>query len=78
MLLSVAIFGAMLYGGFYEKIPADNLLTYQMILVTTITLIALIPMFRKEIGLKIGILLGVLYIISIAIQFNLPHETVLH
>lgn len=78
LLLSVAIFGAMLYGGFYEKIAADTLLTYQMILVTTVTLIALIPMFRKEIGLKVGIALGILYIISIGIQFVLPQGNIPH
>ena len=78
LLLSVAIFGAMLYGGFYEKIPATDLLTFQIILVTIVTLIALLLMFKKEIGLKIGIILGILYIISIVIQFMLPHGSILH
>jgi Ca2+/Na+ antiporter len=36
-------------------------------------------MFRKkEIGLKVGIMLAALYIISIFIQFLLPQDLALH
>jgi cation:H+ antiporter len=45
-----------------------------MILVTVITIIALIPMFKREIGLKVGAMLAALYIVSLGIQFIIPHE----
>ena len=73
LLLSVAVFGAMAYRGFGEKIPNTPLLEYQMILVTTITLIALIPMFRNKLNLKNGIMLLILYGIGIGLQFVLPN-----
>ncbi|MCC2649467.1 MAG: calcium/cation antiporter family protein, partial [Nitrososphaeraceae archaeon] len=57
LLLAVAVFGAMYHGGFYASISLTNLLAYQVVLVTSVTLIALIPMFKKEIGLKVGIML---------------------
>lgn len=72
LLLSVAVFGAMAYRGFGEKIPNTPLLEYQMILVTVITLIALIPMFRNKLNLKSGIMLLILYAIGISFQFVLP------
>jgi cation:H+ antiporter len=79
LLLTVAVFGAMYHGGFYAKIEVNPILQYQMILVTTVTILALIPMFRKkEIGLKVGIMLAALYIISIFIQFLLPQDQALH
>jgi cation:H+ antiporter len=74
LLLAVAVFGAMYHGGFYASISLNNLLAYQVVLVTSVTLIALIPMFKKEIGLKVGIMLAGMYIISLFIQFLLPHE----
>ena len=43
-----------------------------MILVTIITMIALIPMFKNKLGLKSGMLLLVLYAIGIGMQFVLP------
>jgi cation:H+ antiporter len=49
-----------------------------MILVTAVTIIALIPLFKKEIGLKVGILLAALYAISLFVQFLLPQEVTLH
>jgi cation:H+ antiporter len=73
LLLSVAVFGAMVYRGFGEKIQNTPLLQYQMILVTTITLIALIPMFRNKLNLKSGIMLLILYGIGIGLQFVLPN-----
>ncbi len=79
LLLAVAVFGAMYHGGFYANIEANPILQYQMILVTTVTILALIPMFSKrEIGLKVGIMLASLYIISIFIQFLLPQDLTLH
>jgi len=72
LLLAVAVFGAMAYRGFFEKIPNTPLLEYQMILVTIITIIALIPIFRNKLGLNSGILLGILYAIGIGLQFILP------
>ena len=75
LLLAVAVFGAMYHGGFYATISLDNLLSYQVVLVTSVTIIALIPMFKKEIGLKVGIMLAGMYIISLFVQFLLPHES---
>ena len=73
LLLAVAIFGAMYHGGFFSVIGANSLLSYQLILVTSVTIIALIPMFKKEIGLKVGVMLAVMYITSLLIQFLMPH-----
>jgi cation:H+ antiporter len=78
LLLAVAVFGAMYHGGFYASIGVNPILQYQMLLVTTVTILALIPMFRKEIGLKVGMMLAGLYIISIFIQFLLPQDQALH
>ncbi|MGI0037636.1 MAG: sodium:calcium antiporter, partial [Nitrososphaera sp.] len=78
LLLGVAVFGAMYFGGFFEVIPATTALQYQMILVTAVTVIALVPMFKKEIGLKVGIGLAIMYVISLIIQFLLPHDPTLH
>ncbi len=78
LLLAVAVFGAMYHGGFYASIGVNPILQYQMLLVTTVTILALIPMFRKAIGLKVGIMLAALYIISIFIQFLLPQDQALH
>jgi cation:H+ antiporter len=74
LLLAVAVFGAMYHGGFFSIIGVNTLLSYQMILVTVITIIALIPMFNREIGLKVGAMLAALYIVSLGIQFIIPHE----
>jgi cation:H+ antiporter len=78
LLLAVAVFGAMYHGGFYSSIAVNPILQYQMILVTMVTILALIPMFRKEIGLNVGMMLAALYIISIFIQFLLPRDQALH
>jgi cation:H+ antiporter len=78
LLLAVAVFGAMYHGGFYTNIAVNSILQYQIILVTVVTILALIPMFRKEIGLKVGIYFVSLYVISIFIQFLLPQELALH
>ncbi|MFZ0183680.1 MAG: hypothetical protein WBV92_03200 [Nitrosotalea sp.] len=72
LLLSVAIFAAMSYKGFTAKIPNTAMLENQMILVTIITIVALIPMFRNKLGLKSGIMLLILYAVGIGMQFVLP------
>ena len=72
LLLSVAVFAAMTCRGFTTKIPNTSILEYQMILVTVITIIALVPMFRNKLGLKSGIMLLILYGIGIGFQFILP------
>jgi cation:H+ antiporter len=64
----------MYHGGFFSAIGVNTLLSYQMILVTVVTIIALIPMFKREIGLKVGVMLAALYVISLGIQFIMPHE----
>jgi cation:H+ antiporter len=78
LLLAVAVFGAMYHGGFYAKIGANPILEYQLILVTVVTILALMPMFRKEIGLRVATMLAALYVVSIFIQFLLPREQGLH
>jgi cation:H+ antiporter len=73
LLLSVAIFAVMSYKGFSAKIPNTPILEAQMILVTVITIVALIPMFRNKLDLRSGIILLILYAVGIGIQFVLPH-----
>ena len=72
LLLAVAVFGAMAYGGFYSRIPPTPILIDQMILVTSVTVLAIIPMFRKSVGLKTGAFLFAMYVGSILAQFQLP------
>lgn len=74
LLLGVAILAAMYHGGFFTSIHNSELLWFQMILATSITVVALIPLFKRYIGLKIGIFLVSLYILSIVIQFFAPGE----
>lgn len=76
LLLAVAVFGAMYHGGFNTIIDIDNypILGYQVILVTAVTIVAIIPMFKKEIGLKIGMMLAAMYAVSIMIQFFLLND----
>jgi cation:H+ antiporter len=78
LLLAVAVFGAMYHGGFYANINPNPILNYQIILVTAVTIGALAMMFKKEIGLKVGIILAALYIASLFIQFLLPQDLTLH
>ena len=75
LLLAVAVFAAMYSFGFYETIEITEILYYQIILVTIITIIAVLPMFRKKIGLRFGLILLFMYIVSIFIQFLLPGST---
>jgi cation:H+ antiporter len=74
LLLAVAVFGAMYHAGFLTVIEITPVLTYQIVLVTIVTIIALLPMFRQEIGIKTGMMLLSMYVVSIIIQFFLPHE----
>ena len=76
LLLAVAVFGSMYHGGFFSAIGVNTLLSYQIILVTVVTIVALIPMFKREIGFKLGIMLAGLYVISIIFQFFIPHESI--
>jgi cation:H+ antiporter len=78
LLLAVAVFGAMFHAGFYTTIELTTVLLYQVVLVTVVTIIALVPLFKREIGLKVGILLASMYVISLFIQFLLPQEIALH
>jgi hypothetical protein len=41
-------------------------------------MIAVAMMFRKSIGLKIGIILAAMYAVSLFIQFLLPQDLTLH
>jgi cation:H+ antiporter len=73
LLLAVAVLGAMLHGGFFSVIGTTRMLSYQVILVTVVTVVTSISLFRREIGLRVGIMLSVLYTISLSIQFFIPH-----
>lgn len=72
LLLSVAVFAAMSYRGFTARIENTSMLEGQMILVTVITIVALVPMFKNKLGLKSGMMLLALYVIGIGMQFVLP------
>ncbi len=72
LLFAVAVFGAMAYHGFFAAIQVTPILWYQMILVTVITIVAMVPMFRNKLNLRSGILLLALYAIGIALQFFMP------
>ncbi|HEX6671583.1 MAG TPA: hypothetical protein VF084_05075 [Nitrososphaeraceae archaeon] len=74
LLLAVAVFAAMYSFGFDKVIELTEILYYQIILVTIVTIIAVLPMFRKKIGLKFGIVLLFMYIICIFIQFLFPQN----
>jgi cation:H+ antiporter len=51
-----------------------EILYYQIILVTIVTIVAVLPMFRKKIGLRFGFVLLFMYIICILIQFLFPQN----
>lgn len=74
LLLAVAIFAAMYSFGFDKVIEITEILYYQIILVTIVTIIAVLPMFRKKIGLRFGVILLFMYIICIFIQFLFPQN----
>lgn len=76
LLLAVAVFAAMFSFGFNETIEITEILYYQIILVTVVTIIAVLPMmFRKKIGLRFGLILLSMYIVAILIQFLFPGST---
>ncbi|MGI0010485.1 MAG: sodium:calcium antiporter [Nitrosopumilaceae archaeon] len=72
LLLAIAVFGAMSFRGLTERIPNTPLLEYQMILVTVITLVAIIPILKNKLGLKSGVMLLILYAVGIGVQAILP------
>lgn len=72
LLLAIAVFGAMSFRGLTERIPNTPLLEYQMILVTVITLVAIIPILKNKLGLKSGVMLLILYLVGIGLQAILP------
>jgi cation:H+ antiporter len=74
LLLAVAVFAAMYSFGFDEVIEITEILYYQIILVTIVTIVAVLPMFRKKIGLRFGMVLLFMYIICIFIQFLFPQN----
>lgn len=74
LLLAVAVFAAMYSFGFEKVIEMTEILYYQIILVTIVTIVAVLPMFRKKIGLRFGFVLLFMYIISIFIQFLFPQN----
>ena len=74
LLLAVAVFAAMYSFGFDKVIEITEILYYQIILVTIVTIIAVLPMFRKKIGLRFGVILLFMYIICIFIQFLFPQN----
>lgn len=78
LLLAVAVFGAIYHGGFSAVIEATEILQYQIILVTVVTMAAVAMMFKKTIGLKIGIILAAMYAASLVIQFLMPQDLTLH
>jgi cation:H+ antiporter len=78
LLLAVAVFGAVYHGGLGAVIEPTEILRYQIVLVTAVTMIAVAMMFRKSIGLKIGIILAAMYAVSLFIQFLLPQDLTLH
>lgn len=78
LLLAVAVFAAMVNFGFYETIEITEILFYQIILATLVTIIAVIPMFRRKIGLQFGFMLLILYMVSILIQFIIPQNGEIH
>lgn len=73
LLLGVAVFGAMIHAGFYTTIELTPLLLQQVILVTTVTLLSVALISRKTIGLKTGIILAAMYVVSIGLQFAFVH-----
>jgi cation:H+ antiporter len=74
ILLAVAVFAAMYSFGFDIVIEMTEILYYQIILVTIVTIVAVLPMFRKKIGLRFGFVLLFMYIICIFIQFLFPQN----
>ena len=69
LLLAFAVFGAINHSGIGVTIDRSPILTFQMALTTVVTIFAVGLLFRKEIGIKTGLMLLVTYIVSIGLQF---------
>ena len=69
LLLAFAVFGAIYHIGLGASIDRTDILSQQMILATAVTFIAVGLLFRKEIGIRTGFVLLVMYIVSIGLQF---------
>jgi cation:H+ antiporter len=69
LLLAFAVFGAIYHSGLGASIVRSEILTQQMLLATVVTLFAVGLLFRKEIGIRTGFILLVMYIASIGLQF---------
>lgn len=69
LLLAFAVFGAIYHSGLGASIDRTDILSQQMILATVVTFIAVGLLFRKEIGIRTGFVLLVMYIVSIGLQF---------
>jgi len=69
LLLAFAVFGAIYHSGLGASIDRTDILSQQMILATVVTFIAVGLLFRKEIGIRTGLVLLVMYIVSIGLQF---------
>lgn len=69
LLLAFAVFGAINHSGIGVTIDRSPILTFQMVLTTVVTIFAVGLLFRKEIGIKTGLMLLVTYIVSIGLQF---------
>ena len=69
LLLAFAVFGAAYYSGLGVTIARSPILSFQIVLTTVVTLIAVGLLFRKEIGIKTGLILLGMYIVSIGLQF---------
>ncbi len=69
LLLAFAVFGAIYHSGLGTQIQRDSLLSHQMILATIVTLFSVGLLFRKEIGIKTGLILLCMYVVSIGLQF---------
>lgn len=69
LLLAFAVFGAIYHSGLGASIDRTDILSQQMILATVVTFIAVGLLFKKEIGIRTGFVLLVMYIVSIGLQF---------
>ena len=69
LLLAFAVFGAIYHSGLGANIDRSEILTQQMLLATAVTLIAVGLLFSKEIGIRTGFILLVMYVASIGLQF---------
>jgi len=69
LLISVMIFGAILFNGFGTIINPNGLLRFQVYWTGVLTILAVSLMFDRKLTLSDGITLSILYIASIGLQF---------